>query len=90
MTNQDETTKIHELIKEFSPSTSLGDFGMKELMCMKLLEWHKKNLTEKVAKWLEENCNVKNYLDWDDWDECSIDAYSLIYDFKEAIEKGEI
>jgi hypothetical protein len=51
MTEYHEIKKIHELIKEYAPSTSMGDFGNKELLCTELLDWYKKQVMEKVVEW---------------------------------------
>lgn len=86
MTQLKEIEKIHELIKKYAPSTSMGDFGNKELLCTELLDWHKKQVMEKVVEWIKENCYGNNYLDWYDWDECRIDTEEMIYDFKKAMD----
>lgn len=47
MTNEE---KAHQLIKEMYPSKSMGDYGLKEQLCIELLKWKdeqiKSNLRE--------------------------------------------
>lgn len=86
MVEYSEVEKIHELIRKFSPSTSMGDFGNKELMCTELLNWYKEYLIEKAVRYIKENCYGNSYLDWYDWDQCRIDVEELVYDFKKAME----
>ena len=43
--------KIHELIKKVYPSTSLGDFGLKEQLCTEVA----KATVEEACEWLKYN-----------------------------------
>jgi hypothetical protein len=83
MTQLEEIKKIHELIKEYAPSTSMGDFGNKELLCTELLDWHKKQVMEKVVEWIKENCYGSCYIDYYDPEQSRIDTDNLINDLKE-------
>lgn len=86
MTEQHEIKKIHELIKKYAPSSSMGDFGNKELLCTELLDWHKKQVMEKVVEWIKENCYGYYYIAYFDCEQARIDTDNLIYDLKEYME----
>lgn len=51
MTQKEDIKKVHEMIKEIAPSKSMGDFGLKEKLCIELLKWKEEQLIEKACKW---------------------------------------
>lgn len=80
--DKDSTKKTRELIEEIYPSTSMGDYGLKEMLVSSAMEWMKSYMIEKICEWLESN------LCYYDENHRGIDSgNSLIEDFKKAMEK---
>ena len=52
MSNKEELETIHEIIKEVYPSTSMGDFGLKEQLCLEVAEHVKQQILTKASKWV--------------------------------------
>lgn len=86
MTNEE---KAIELSNRFKCITICERCKNIEDACYKMAKWKDKQILEKVIEWLKENCNLGDYLDWYDWEECRIDTDKLIYDLERAMKGGE-
>lgn len=53
-----DATKARELIDEIYPGTSLGDYGLKETLVLKSMEWK----TLQIIEWLKSHIN--DYIVW--------------------------
>ena len=80
---KEEIQKIHEIIDEVYPSKSMGDFGLKEQMCVEVFRYAEKTqeaMLEKAVKFLEEALQEKF-----DADESSVRMF--LVDFKRAMKE---
>lgn len=75
-----DVTKMHQLIDTIYPSTSMGDYGLKEMLVMEAMKWKQKQMIEKAVKWLKEN--EARY-----WSSEYDTPRRLLDDFKEAMEE---
>lgn len=44
--------KARKLIEEIYPSKSLGDYGLKEQLLLKAMEWKQQQMIEKAVEWV--------------------------------------
>ena len=80
---KEEIQKIHEIIDEVYPSKSMGDFGLKEQMCVEVFRYAKQTqecMLEKAVKFLEEALQEKF-----DADDSSVRMF--LVDFKRAMKE---
>jgi len=75
-----DVTKMHQLIDTIYPSTSMGDYGLKEMLVMEAMKWKQKQMVEKAVKWLKEN--EARY-----WSSEYDTPQRLLDDFKKAMEE---
>lgn len=75
-----DVTKMHQLIDTIYPSTSMGDYGLKEMLVMEAMKWKQKQMVEKAVKWLKEN--ESSY-----WSSEYDTPQRLLDDFKKAMEE---
>lgn len=54
MTNVEKT---QDLIKEIYPSTSMGDYGLKEMLVLEAMKWKDEQLNQAFDKALEHHSN---------------------------------
>lgn len=51
-------------------------------------KWADKTMVENACEWLKDNANY--YLDWYDWEQCLVNKDELLYDFRKAMNGGEV
>lgn len=85
-----DAEKARKIVEEIYPSRSMGDYGLKEMLILKAMEWKEAEMIEKVVDFLRVICedNSSNYV-WYDAEEgyCGIDD-KLIEDFKHYLLKN--
>lgn len=82
-----DVEKIRELIEEIYPAKSLGDYGLKEMLALKVMEWKEEDMIKKVVDFLRRVCETEDskYVLFDTEEgHCGI-SYELIEDFKKEM-----
>lgn len=85
-----DVEKIRELIEEIYPAKSLGDYGLKEMLALKVMEWKEEDMIKKVVDFLRRVCETEDskYVLFDTEEgHCGIDN-KLIEDFKHYLLKN--
>ena len=60
---KEDIKKIHEIIDEVYPSTSMGDFGLKEQMCIEVFKYAKQQIFGRICRWLDDNLTYYTFDD---------------------------
>lgn len=82
-----DVEKARKIIEEIYPSRSMGDYGLKEMLVLKAMEWKEEDMIKKVVDFLRRICETEDskYV-WFDTEEghCGI-SDELIEDFKKEM-----
>lgn len=72
--NKQDNEKAREIIEEIYPSKSLGDYGLKEQLLLKAMEWKQQQMMNTFKTFVNRKFHKG-------------DAEMLIRDFKKAMEE---
>lgn len=53
--------KVRELIDEIYPSTSMGDYGLKEMLLLEAMKWKEQEMLEKLQEMDIEDGDIEDF-----------------------------
>lgn len=53
--------KVRELIEAIYPSTSMGDYGMKEMLLLEAMKWKEQEMIEKLKEMEIEDGDIEDF-----------------------------